>query len=124
MALEGRINELGEALLPLTVKGLRAYAQVDAVIDTGFSGALCLPIEIAIQLGLELCGVETYELADGTLRRAQVFQAKVEWFDEEKAVEIVLTESPQALIGTGMLIGSRVEFDFVQMTFKVTTRSP
>lgn len=65
MVIEGRINELREAVLPLVVTGLRAQARVDAVIDTGFSGDLCLPIEIAIQLGLELCGIELYELADG-----------------------------------------------------------
>lgn len=122
MVIEGRINELREAVLPLVVKGLRAQAKVDAVIDTGFSGDLCLPIEVAIQLGLELCGIELYELADGAIQRANVFKAKVNWFGEGKEVEVILTESSQALIGTGMLVGKKVELDFDEMVFKITLK--
>jgi clan AA aspartic protease len=119
MVIEGRINELGEAALQVVVSGIRAQAKVDAVIDTGFSGELCLPIETAIQLGLELCGIEFYELADGAIQRANVFKAKVEWFSKEREVEVVLTESPQALVGTGMLMGKKVELDFDRMAFIV-----
>jgi clan AA aspartic protease len=117
--LEGKINELGEAIIQLAVKGLRTQAKVDAVIDTGFSGDLCLPIQVAIQIGLELCGVEFYELADGSIQRTNVFRAKVEWFEEEKEVEVILTESRSALIGTGMLIGKKLEMDFCDMIFKI-----
>lgn len=122
MVIEGRINELGEAALQVVVSGLRAQAKVDAVIDTGFSGELCLPIEIAIQLGLELCGIELYELADGAIQRANVFKAKVAWLGKEKEVEVILTESSQALVGTGMLVGKKIELDFGEMTFKVTSK--
>ncbi len=122
MMIEGRINELREAVLELVVTGLRAQARVDAVIDTGFSGDLCLPIETAIQLGLELCGIEFYELADGVIQRANVFKAKVEWFSEEKEIEVILTESSQALVGTGMLVGKKVELDFDKMVFRVTSK--
>lgn len=61
-------------------------------------------------------------MADGAIQRANVFKAKVKWFGEEKEVEVVLTESSQALVGTGMLVDKKVELDFDEMTFKVTSK--
>lgn len=46
----------------------------------------------------------------------------MKWFDEEKEVEVILTESSQALIGTGMLVGKKVELDFDGMAFKVISK--
>ncbi|MGQ9631394.1 MAG: Uma2 family endonuclease [bacterium] len=46
-------------------------------------GDLCLPVQIAIQLGLELCGIELYELADRTIQRENVFKARSEIITKE-----------------------------------------
>jgi len=46
----------------------------------------------------------------------------VEWVSEEREVEVVLTESPQALVGTGMLMGKKVELDFDRMVFNVIVK--
>ena len=50
---------------------------VDAVIDTGFDGYLCLPVQLAIQLGLELSGSIKVELADGSIKR----ETGLQWFN-------------------------------------------
>jgi len=47
-----------------------------AVVDTGFDGAVCLPVSIAVNLGLELVGREFVEYADGRVVRELLFGAR------------------------------------------------
>lgn len=56
MANNGYVDELNRPRLTINVIGDRAEAKLDALIDTGFDGSLCLPLSIAVQLGLELTG--------------------------------------------------------------------
>jgi predicted aspartyl protease len=57
----------------LIVRGLRKSLRIDPVIDTGFDGYLCLPVKMAIQLGLELSGESIVELADGSKKHELSF---------------------------------------------------
>ncbi|MEM2128018.1 MAG: hypothetical protein QXH67_07345, partial [Candidatus Bathyarchaeia archaeon] len=66
MESEGYVDELNRPRLSINVIGGRAEAKLDALIDTGFDGSLCIPVGIAVQLGLDLTGVTYVELADGT----------------------------------------------------------
>ena len=54
--MKGFIDEKGTPYLQLLVKGRRGEIKVLCVVDTSFTGALCLPISIAVNLGLELWG--------------------------------------------------------------------
>lgn len=105
--MEGYIDEYGQAKVNLTVSKL----PIDAVIDTGFDGDLCLPIQIAIRLGLKIRNIMTVELADGTRKRELVFSGLVRFGAETREINIVLTESEDALIGTNMF--SKLEIDFI-----------
>jgi clan AA aspartic protease len=84
---------------------------VDAVIDTGFDGYLCLPVQLAIQLGLELSGSIKVELADGSIKRELVFSGLTKFGEEAKKARITLTESMNALIGTKMFSHLGIDFD-------------
>ncbi len=48
------VDEIGQAFLSLTVIGAREAASLQALIDTGFTGAVAVPIPIGVHLGLEL----------------------------------------------------------------------
>jgi clan AA aspartic protease len=87
----------------LIVKGLRKSLRIDPVIDTGFDGYLCLPVKMAIQLGLELSGESIVELADGSKKHELSFLGTVSWQDQERFVKIFLTDSEDALVGSGLL---------------------
>jgi len=112
MEIAGYISNKAEPIINIIVRGLRAQIEIEAIIDTGFNGCLCLPIEIAVQLGLELCAVEKYELADGDIKRVNVFMGSIIWFNKGERINIILTDSEQALIGTSLLQDKRLEIDF------------
>jgi predicted aspartyl protease len=88
------------------------------VLDTAFSGDICLPIPIATQLGLELITTQHYELADDTVEEELVFLGHVV-FGEEKPVAIVLTDSNDALLGTGLLTNANLHIDFIAKTVEI-----
>ena len=83
--------------------GSRQTLALTAMVDTGFDGYLCLPTRVAVQRGLELIGEEMIELADGTQRKQLVFAGSVRFFGETNGVQIMLTDSEDALIGTSLL---------------------
>jgi len=112
--MEAYFDQAGHPRLKVPVVGSRAGTVVDALIDTGFDGDICLPTLLAIQLGLELRDTIRVELADGTLRNDLVFAGIVVWDGESKEVMIILTESQEPLLGTGLLADSVLEMDFVR----------
>jgi|HubBroStandDraft_1064217.scaffolds.fasta_scaffold222910_1 hypothetical protein len=64
----GYLDRLGHPVLAIRVTGTNptAHLDVDAMIDTGFTGFLQLPIAQALPLGLVLCAESEFSLADGS----------------------------------------------------------
>ena len=111
--ITGQINQAGSPILKITVYGNKGEVTIYGILDTGFDGFICLPIAIAVPLGLELINVTDSELADGTIVQDElVFMGKVLWDDEVVDVDILLTRSVDTLIGTAMLMNSDVRLDF------------
>ena len=108
--MEGYVDEYGQGRVRVGVRGRKMEITVDAVIDTGFDEYLCLPVQTAIQLGLELSDTMEVELADGTIKKEMVFSGVTKFGEGKRDVEITLTESKDALIGTRMF--SYLEIDF------------
>ncbi len=108
--MDGYIDEYGQGRVRVGVMGRKMEIAVDAVIDTGFDEYLCLPVQIAIQVGLELCDTMEVELADGTIKKEMVFSGLTKFGEKAKKARITLTESRDALIGTKIF--SYLEIDF------------
>ena len=108
--MEGYIDEYGQARVDIDIIGRKKQITMDPIIDTGFDGDLCLPLPMAIQLGLELSGSIKVELADGAIKRELIFSGSTKFDEETRDVEITLTESKDALLGTGVF--SKLEIDF------------
>ena len=96
----------------IIVGGSRGSEVVEAIIDTGFDGYVCLPIHVAEKLGVQLTGRTVAVLADGTEKADLLFSGWVKFFDRRRNVEICLT-TDQALIGTGLLADCDLAIDFV-----------
>lgn len=112
--IEGCIDRSGSAYVELNVAGMRAEARIEAILDTGFNGGLSLPLSVAVPLGLELLYASRFELADGTIVEDElVFGGRLLWYGKYVDVEIVLTRSDEALLGTALLADMEVKLDYV-----------
>ena len=111
--ITGGIAAGGTPILKVKVIGDRSEAMIEAILDTGFDGALCIPITKAVPLGLELVDVWTSELADGTILEDEpIFRGKVEWNGSVTDVDILLTKSADCLLGTVLLRGMEVRLNY------------
>ncbi len=97
--IRGYINENGVPVVNVTVGGIRSQITIPAVVDTGFDGHICLPTELAVNLGLELIISITVELADGSMKDELVFYGTGSIGDTQREIEIILTDSEEALLG-------------------------
>jgi len=109
----------GRPRVIIEVFGGRGKVKLDAIIDTGFDGEVCMPIRTAVQLGLGLIGVTTVELADGTKKEELVFQGRARLNNLEQEVEILLTEGEEALTGLRLFEGARITIDFARKTAEI-----
>jgi len=110
--MEGYLDEALQPKCKIIVKGLRKAVQIEAVIDTGFSGFLCIPVSIATQIGLELFGQESVILADGSKKRQLTFLGTALFESKEIPVVLSLTDADEALLGVGLLKSRKLEINF------------
>jgi clan AA aspartic protease len=120
--MQGYVDKHRLCRAEITVIGGRQTIVLDAIVDSGFNGDLCLPAQAAIQLGLELYGMQRIELADGTKKRELFFTGEAIFDREPKEVEIFLTDSEDALIGAGLLLERVLTIDYVEQTMEITRK--
>ncbi len=87
--IEGVVNSAYEAVIPLSLRGPAGQAhEVDAVIDTGFTGFVTLPPSLVAELGLVLMGTSEATLADGSEVSFDAYDATVLWEGQQRDVLI------------------------------------
>ena len=97
-------------LVNLTMRGPAAReAEIEFVLDTGFTGVLTMMPTICKALGLHYICPQTAQLADGSSVILEVYQAALFWNGEEHNVEILAIEGAP-LIGMTLLEDSDVHF--------------
>jgi clan AA aspartic protease len=114
MILQGSIDNRNQLWVPITVAGDHGQQTISALLDTGFTGELLLPLQIAVPLGLKLAGVAPYQLADGSISQQMLFSASVSWGTQTRPVTVSVLDVEDALIGGGLLHGYVLLVDFQQ----------
>ena len=101
-------------MLPLSVLGMdEERREVEAILDTGFTGHLTLPEAVIEELNLPSQGVREAVLADGSRVALEVYRARVLWDDAPRDVQ-VLTSGSEALVGMSLLYGYEVRIGVVE----------
>src|SRR2546425_9455582 len=78
--IRGTVTAEHEAVIRIAVRGTRGRRiELDAVVDTGFTGHLTLPLEIVKRLGLVFAGPTEATLGDGSHAAFSVYEAEVLW---------------------------------------------
>jgi clan AA aspartic protease len=110
-----------EARIRLTAQGRKDRTQeVEAVIDSGYTGALTLPPALRMLLGLRWQSTQRATLADGSTCVFQVYVGKVVW--DGKVRQVLVDEADaDPLIGMRLLRGHELKMH-VRYRGKVTIK--
>jgi len=120
MFLTGRINENLEPVIEnVFLIGREKPILLNAILDTGFNGMLCLPRQFHLDVELSALGLETFELADGTFHQEVLYLGQILLNDVPHFIEMMFTDSDQALIGMQMLLDKVAMFDLRRMRIEV-----
>lgn len=111
--IKGKVNENYEAIIPVVVSSRTgALATIDAIVDTGFTGSLTLPLRLVHNLGLDRRGYAQAILGDGSLHTFEVFRAALLWDGETRVVELDAAET-DPLVGMDMIHGHEMRMEVV-----------
>jgi clan AA aspartic protease len=109
----GKIDERYEATLRLVVGNTEdKRTAIDAIVDTGFTGFLSLPLETIHELGLRYYGSEEGLLGDGSLCTFDIYTGMVIWDGQRRRIEINAAETTP-LVGMSLLKGYRYQMDTI-----------
>jgi clan AA aspartic protease len=94
-----------EALIRLTIRGFRGREQeIDAVVDSGYTGWLTLPPAVIAALQLRWQTVGRGVLADGSVSAFDVYRARVVWDGRVRSVFVDEFDATP-LVGMALLRG-------------------
>jgi clan AA aspartic protease len=102
--IQGIVNDRHEATIRLLLRGLHETSEVEAIVDTGYSGLLALPTAIVNRLGLVRCGESSLVLADASSRSFEIYSADLERDGSFQNV-FVSAVGEQCLVGMEFLEG-------------------
>jgi predicted aspartyl protease len=106
--ITGHVVARQYATIPLVLQGTQGQeAPLEAIIDTGFTGFLTLPLPQIAKLGFPYQGLIDARLGDGRAAEFDMFAGTVLW-DGQLREGIVLAVDGTPLIGMALLTGSRV----------------
>jgi clan AA aspartic protease len=111
--IAGTVNARLEAEVRLKVRGPSgAEAEVPVLIGTGFTGTLALPATVTTDLALAPLSGGSAQLADGTTRRFDTFEAAIEWNGVWRGV-VASVLGDDALLGMALLSGLQLRVEVV-----------
>ena len=111
--MHGIVDRNCEATIRLVVGNTDSQRQmIDAVIDTGFTGFLTLPLSVLTHLNLKAYRREEGTLGDGSTCIFDVYRGLVIWDGELRRVDINASET-SPLVGMS-LHGYRTQIDTVE----------
>ena len=122
--IHGYFDDSGHPKIKIPVSGSREQIEIEALIDTGFDGEITIPSVIGVRLGLELTGLEEFELADGSVIQNFVFSGQATLGGQNREVRIMLADIDEAIFGTGLLTSYRLAIDFVNRTIDIKEIQP
>jgi len=108
--ITGYVNRAREPVVELSLVG--SGNPIEAIVDTGFTGALLISQAVADQAQLQIRATEYFTLADGSTATALIARGSVIWFDRERTVDILVAEASDVLLGVELLEGCRLVIDF------------
>ncbi len=105
--MDGFVDSFGRAIIEVQVRASHVSTRhdVQAWIDTGFTGDLVLPQQMIDDLELPASGTVKAALADGSIVTLQRHRCLVDWCGTERELEVVGNSGDYPLLGVSLLLG-------------------
>jgi clan AA aspartic protease len=101
----GKVNDNCEAIIKVAVGRIGSpKIAVDAVIDTGFTSFLSLPLSIITDLSLPWHYRDFGTLGDGSEVVFELYKASVIWDGQNQMIDVVASDA-EPLVGMSLLYG-------------------
>lgn len=111
--IRGAVNTRHEAVVRMRVRGPSGIeADLDAIVDSGFTASLTLPVTMTSALGLARQSGGTAVLADGSIRQFDIFAAEVAGGSPWRTV-LVSAVGNESLLGMRLLAGHKLMVEVV-----------
>jgi clan AA aspartic protease len=112
--VKGEVDSSGRALLTLSLKPSREAEPVEVIawVDTAFTGEVVIPRNTIRQLGLRQSAAVQAGLADGREVLLETYSCVLQWFGEDRDVEVVANEGRFPLLGIELLRDRRLTVDY------------
>lgn len=120
----GSVDLSGRALLSIE---LRRDAQsppspVEVWIDTGFTGDLVMPQTKIDGIQLQRSGSVDAILADGSQIQLATYTCYIDWFGQQRRLEVIANDGGFPLLGVGLLLDLDLHINY--RTLELTLASP
>ena len=120
--MTGHVDGQLRALLRLPLAASRdgPRQDVEAWVDTAFTGGLALPRPVVAGLGLPQEASTDAVLADGRTVTVEMFGCYLDWFGGTYQTQVVAGDAALPLLGTQLLAGRRLIIDYAVGTVELT----
>lgn len=110
----GLVNNNCEAIIKIAVGRIGSpKIAIDAVIDTGFTSYLSLPLSVITDLGLPWHYRDTGTLGDGSEVVFEIYKASVIWDGQNQIIDVAASDT-DPLVGMGLLFGFKLQIEAVE----------
>jgi len=111
--MQGIINDYLEPIIELGLfDNEEKIVKITAVVDTGFSGYICLSEKHIDDIAISYEYAESYELANGKIIIKDVFEGNIFFNGNREKVKIIFTESQDTLVGAQLLKKLTVKLNY------------
>ena len=119
--MNGHVDTAGRALVRIVVTSpaTATVMDVEAWVDTGFTGELVLPQDRVAALRLPRSAVVRAELGDGSETVLEVYSCLIEWFGRVQQIEVIAHTGTSPLLGVGLLQGHTLTIDYAAHTLTI-----
>ena len=100
----GHVDPGGRALVIVSIRPSTGgqFNDIEVWVDTGFNGDLVLPRRPIENLALPASGTVKAVLADGSQVALQTHSCVIDWFDQQRNLEVVSNDGEYPLLGVGL----------------------